>query len=75
MIKIAFLSLPVAILPLLAVQALESLMTHSGLPEVASALQNAVVEPAGQRSQSAVGTAAAEGDEALAVRLALTLQF
>ena len=50
-------------------------MTHSGLPEVASALQNAVAEPAGQRSQSGVGTAAAEGDEALAVRLALTLQF
>lgn len=75
MIKIAVLSLPVAILPLLAVQAVESLMTHTVLPEVASSLQHAVGEPAVKRAQTGAGEAMAAGDEALPVRLALTLRF
>lgn len=75
MFKLAVLSLPVAILPILAVQAVESLMTHAVLPDLAASMQRAA---AGEPSEvpAVIGMQRAEtGPYALGIALPTTLRF
>jgi len=75
MIKLVALCFPVVIFPLIAVQAIKSVLTHSVLPDVAASMQEAVDDDASDLARAASAGAVEMEGESLPVRLPLTLRF
>ena len=75
MFKLAVFSLPVAILPLLAVQAVESLMTHAVLPDLAASMQRAAAGAPAEAPDADLMRQPETGVYALGIDLPATLRF
>ena len=75
MFKLAVFSLPVAILPLLAVQAVESLITHAVLPDLAASMQQSAERSSSDEPDVALMQTDEAGQAALRIDLPLTLRF
>lgn len=75
MFKLAVFSLPVALLPLLVVHAVESLMAHAMLPDLAASMQQAVAHTSTDEPEVDPSSQAGPGSVALRIDLPLTLRF
>jgi hypothetical protein len=75
MLRLALFSVPVAILPMLVVQAVETVMTRSLLPDVATEMQRATERPAEIRPSRSLKVERLPDEDRLPVPLSLTLRF
>jgi hypothetical protein len=75
MLRLALFSVPVAILPMLVVQAVETVMTRSLLPDVATEMQRATELPAEMRPSRSLKVERLPDEDRLPVPLSLTLRF
>jgi hypothetical protein len=75
MFRLVLFCAPVAILPLLIVQVVETMMSRSLLPEVATEMQRAVQGEAEGQPPRAVKAQHVAAEQGVALPLSLTLRF